>query len=216
MASQVSRALEMRKKAEAAAKAARDAAKRQATAQQIMAQRALMAGKPCGSKSAPGILQKDGRCLVKARPGMRVGQQPGFTPPGLRGRGIATPGGQMVTPSVVAANCGAGQAMKDGVCQAVPGSSISPTTGTIAQPNQGATGPVTYSQWTPPPGTSIQTTVGPSPDEIESTPAEDEKGTPVAPAQAQAGMSTGAKVGMAVGGVVVGFLVLKALGVFKA
>lgn len=124
------------------------------------------------------------------------------------------PGGQVASPSVVAANCGAGQRLVNGACQADPGTTISPTTGNVAQAAQAQPaslpGPVTYSQWTPP--SNAMAMIGPAP-EIESTPAEDEKGVPVAPAPAPS--SIGTKVAMGIGAAIVGFFVLKGLGVFR-
>ncbi len=189
---------------------------------------AARANKPCiNSRGQRGVWSPDGKnCLlnqrdhraatkkptqVKARPvaptavrpGLRLGQRPGM-PSGLRpGMRPGTPGGQVVTPSVVALNCGAGQELVNGACQALPGTTISPTTGTVAQPNQGAPGPVTYSQWNP----NNQSMVGPAP-VIESTPDEDEKGAPP-PVVVPPGLSTSAKVGIGVGAAVALWLVLR-------
>lgn len=133
-----------------------------------------------------------------------------------------TAGGQVAAPSVVALNCGAGQQLVNGACQAVPGSSISPTTGTIAQPNQGATAPptlMTRSGGTPP---GAQSSIGPAPDYAdeapsddprETTPSKDERSAPPAAPPAAVvepqGMSTGVKVAIGAGAVVAAWLILR-------
>lgn len=192
----------------------------------LQQQRAAMAGRPCtltvNGKKIPGLYNAQGKCLQKIAakplpPGRAVGLRgrvPGAAPStnlaaaalGLRS------GGQVASPSVVAANCGPGQRLVNGACQADPGTTISPTTGTVAQPAQASptsVGPVTYSQWSARDG---QTMMGPAPT-IESTPAEDEAGVP--PVPPPAGMSTGTKVAMGLGAAIVGFFVLKGLGVFR-